>query len=73
MPQLQSPELDAVYTHFCRTMTRVGEPASPLFLARFALLAMDRIGDVGTIERLIDAAADDLAPATAVTAPTSSP
>ena len=56
-------ELDAVYTRLCKTMTQVGEPAAPLFLARFALLAIDRIGDAEAAQRLIDAAAEDLAPA----------
>lgn len=60
MPELQPAELDAVYTSLCKTMTRVGEPASPLFLARFALLAMERIGDAAVIEVLIAAAAEDV-------------
>ena len=54
-------ELDAVYTRLCKTMTQVGDPAAPLFLARFALLAIDRIGDAEAAQRLIDAAAEDLA------------
>ncbi len=60
MPQLKPTELDAVYTHFCKTMTRVGEPTSPLFLARFALLAMERIGDAAVIDALISAAAENV-------------
>lgn len=56
-------ELDAVYTRLCKTMTQLGEPNTPLFLARFALLAIDRIGDGEAAQRLIDAAAEDLAPA----------
>jgi len=56
--QLTESELDAIYTHFCTTMTRIGEPHSPLFLARFALLAMTRIGDSAVIQQLIDMAAD---------------
>ena len=58
-------ELDAVYTRLCKTMTVLGEPQAPLFLARFALLAIERIGDPTAAQRLIDAAAEDLAPATA--------
>ena len=58
-------ELDAVYTRLCKTMTQLGAADAPLFLARFALLAIDRIGDADAAQRLIDAAADDLAPATA--------
>jgi hypothetical protein len=53
-------ELDAVYTRLCKTMTQVGETDAPLFLARFALLAIDRIGDAEAAQRLIDAAAEDL-------------
>ena len=60
MSRLQPAELDAVYTSLCKTMTRVGEPASPLFLARFALLAMERIGDAPVIEKLIASAAEDV-------------
>ena len=56
--ELTESKLDAVYTHFCKTMTGIGEPQSPLFLARFALLAMMRIGDSAVIQQLIDMAAD---------------
>ena len=55
-------ELDAVYSRLCKTMTQLGEPNAPLFLARFALLAIDRMDDVDAAQRLIDAAAEDLAP-----------
>ena len=55
-------ELDAVYTRLCTTMTQLGEPVAPLFLARFALLAIDCIGDADAAQRLIDAAAEDIAP-----------
>ncbi|RQH09052.1 hypothetical protein [Paraburkholderia dinghuensis] len=54
-------ELDTVYTRFCRTMTELGEPDTPLFLARFALLAIERIGNAQTALSLIDAACEDLA------------
>ena len=60
---MNDTELDAVYTRLCKTMTQLGEPNAPLFLARFALLAIDRMGDVDAAQRLIDAAAEDLAPA----------
>ena len=56
-------ELDTVYTRLCKTMTQLGEPNAQLFLARFALLAIDRIGDGEAAQRLIDSAAEDLAPA----------
>ena len=52
--------LDAVYTHLCRTMTRIGEPGAQLFLARFALLAIDRIGDAAVSQQLIDQAGKGL-------------
>lgn len=56
-------ELDAAYSTLCRTMTRLGEAQMPLYLARFALLAMAEIGDAARIAHLIDAAAEDLEPA----------
>jgi hypothetical protein len=54
-------ELDIVYTRLCKTMTELGEVHSPLFLARFALLAIDRIGDPDTALQLVDDARDGLA------------
>jgi hypothetical protein len=53
-------ELDAAYTHLCKTMTELGETRAPLFLARFALLAMVRIGDTAVVQGLIDSAAADI-------------
>jgi hypothetical protein len=58
--RLTDSELDAVYTNLCRTMTQLGESRSSLFLARFALLAIDRIADAQAAEQLIAAAAEDL-------------
>lgn len=46
-------ELDDVYTQLCKTMTEIGEARAPLFLARFALLAIDEIGDSRTVERIL--------------------
>ncbi len=57
-------ELDAAYSDLCRTMTQLGEPRMPLYLARFALLAMAEIDDAARIARLIASAAEDLEPAT---------
>nr|WP_311529154.1 hypothetical protein [uncultured Ralstonia sp.] len=54
-------ELDTVYTHLCKTMTGLGEANATLFLARFALLAIDRIGSAETAQQLIAAAADGMA------------
>lgn len=53
-------ELDAAYTRLCSTMTDVGELKSPLFLARFALLAIEHIGDAAAVDTLIAAAAHEL-------------
>jgi hypothetical protein len=58
-------ELDTVYTSLCKTMTRLGESNAQLFLARFALLAIERIDDPAAVQRLIEAAAEDLQPARA--------
>jgi hypothetical protein len=54
-------ELDIVYTKLCKTMTQVGEADAPLFLARFALLAMQEVGDVRVVMGLIEAAGDPVA------------
>lgn len=53
-------ERDAVYTQLCKTMTELGEANAPLFLARFALLAIERIDDVNAARGLIDAARTSL-------------
>lgn len=53
-------ERDAIYTHLCATMTERGEASAPLFLARFALLAIERIGNAETARELIDAACANL-------------
>ena len=58
-------ELDNLYTELCHTMGGIGEQRAPLFLARFALLAMAAIGDAATVRRLLGEAAADLAPAAA--------
>jgi hypothetical protein len=60
-PTMTEAELDAAYTHLCKTMTELGEDRAPLFLARFALLAMVRIGDADVVQGLTDAAAADIA------------
>jgi hypothetical protein len=60
-PTMTEAELDAAYTHLCKTMTELGEDRAPLLLARFALLAMVRIGDADVVQGLTDAAAADIA------------
>ena len=59
-------ELDAVYTDLCKTMTQLGEARASLFLARFALLSMIRIGDAAAVQELIAAAAADMAAEAAI-------
>lgn len=66
-PHLTDTELDAAYTQFCHQMTAVGEAEAPLFMARFALLAMRRIGDASAVQQLIAQAAQDMAPSAAQT------
>lgn len=56
-------EFDAAYADLCRTMTRLGQAQTPLYLARFAMLAMAEIGDAGKVARLIASAAEGLEPA----------
>ena len=46
-------ELDGIYTQLCKTMTELGEARCALFLARFALLAIDEIDGVTAVQRLI--------------------
>lgn len=50
-------DLDLAYTEFCQTMTELGETQAQLFLARFALLAMTRIGDLSQIRQTTSDAA----------------
>lgn len=53
-------DLDLVYTRLCRTMTELGEARANLYLARFALLAIHRLGDRDTALALVSEAADGL-------------
>ncbi|WP_193097854.1 hypothetical protein [Burkholderia sp. Z1] len=53
-------ERDTLYTDLCRTMTRIGEADASLFLARFALLSIEAIGNTATVARLIADASDGL-------------
>ncbi len=57
---MQEADLDTAYTALCHTMTRLGEAQAPLFLARFALLALHRLGDATLVQQLIDDAAEGL-------------
>ncbi|MDR0241820.1 MAG: hypothetical protein LBJ65_09490 [Burkholderia sp.] len=53
-------ERDMLYTDLCRTMTGIGEADASLFLARFALLSIEAIGEPATVTRLIAAAGEGL-------------
>ena len=57
---MNEADLDAVYTQLCTTLTAVGEADAQLFLARFALLAMPRMGDREVVEALIETAAEGI-------------
>ncbi len=57
-------DLDSTYTALCQTMTRLGEPQAPLFLARFALLAMSRLADPELVQQMLSDAAAGLEPTT---------
>ncbi|MET0857820.1 MAG: hypothetical protein ABWY27_13780 [Telluria sp.] len=55
---MNDSDLDAVYTRLCKTMTELGADRAPLFLARFALLAIVELRDPALAMRLLgDAAA----------------
>ncbi len=60
-PAMTDTELDTVYTKLCTTLTQLGQETAALYLARFALLAIVRIGDAATANQLIEQAALDLA------------
>ncbi|MBN3854138.1 DUF2783 domain-containing protein [Paraburkholderia sp. Ac-20340] len=57
---MNASDLDTVYTQLCKTMTQLGEANTPLFLARFALLALEHIGDAQAALSLIEAAREDM-------------
>ncbi|MDB5827404.1 MAG: hypothetical protein JWQ73_1624 [Variovorax sp.] len=53
-------DLDNLYTALCRRLTELGEKQTPLYLARFALLAIEHIDNPDVVVNLIDAAGDGL-------------
>ena len=53
-------DLDNVYTRLCKAMTHVGEANTPLFLARFAMLAIDTIDNPAIALNLIDDASEGM-------------
>jgi hypothetical protein len=60
---MNEADLDELYSLLCRTMTALGAEQAPLYLARFALLALTEIADRPTCERLITEAVEGLEPA----------
>jgi hypothetical protein len=54
-------ELDSVYTQLCKTMTNLGEEKASLYLARFALLAINKIDNAQIALGLVEEASADLA------------
>ena len=62
MSKMSPDDLDAAYTDLCKNMSAVGEGASSLFLARFALLAMVELADAALVQRLAAQAAEGLDP-----------
>lgn len=49
-------ELDGLYGELCRALSQVGEAGAALFLARFALLAIDEIDNAGRVRELLTSA-----------------
>lgn len=46
-------DLDCLYGELCGMLSEVGEARAPLFLARFALLAIEQIGDPERVRALL--------------------
>ncbi len=55
---MSEQELDHLYTVLCKAMTQLGEKQAPLFLARFALLAIHAIGNAGLVQQWITDASE---------------
>lgn len=53
-------DLDVVYTRLCKTMTQLGVPNTSFFLARFAMLAIDKIDDPAIALNLINDASEGM-------------
>lgn len=49
-------DLDILYGELCRTLSEVDEGGAPLLLARFALLAIEQIGDPERVRALLASA-----------------
>lgn len=50
---MKTEDLDLAYTEFCQAMTRIGKEQAELFLARFALLSIVRVGELDKVRTLI--------------------
>jgi hypothetical protein len=46
-------ELESIYGELCLALSQVGEAGAALFLARFALLAIDEIDNAGRVRVLM--------------------
>jgi len=57
---MTTDQLDELYSGLCATLSKIGEADAALFLGRFALLAMVRLGDADLARQLIDEAAAGL-------------
>jgi hypothetical protein len=49
-------DLDSLYSELCSTLSEVGEARAMLLLARFALLAIEQIGDPERVRALLASA-----------------
>jgi hypothetical protein len=52
---VRDADLDSVYGRLCREITAAGDDA-PLYLARFALLAINALDDAGRAAELVEQA-----------------
>lgn len=59
---MNAAELDLVYSRLCETMSMLGADQATLFLARFAMLAIDQAEDPASALRLIEEAAAGIRP-----------
>ena len=53
---MNESDLDTLYGELCRIVSEAGEGAAPLLLARFALLAIEQIGDPERVRALLASA-----------------
>jgi hypothetical protein len=58
--QMTDIERDAVYTELCQAVTAVGTTNESLFLARLALLLLEKNSDMSSALRLIEEAKEGM-------------